>query len=229
MRSNKELWRGVEERKRLNAAFSHDLRTPLTVLKGHASMLLCGLTEDGMSREEAAEEVRAMTGSIARLERYVEAMASLQRLEDVEVHREAVSFGELARGLRDSAQILCAGKALKFQAIPGRSVRVDGEIVAQVFENILVNGARYARSALEVRLWTEANRLMLRVRDDGPGFSPADLEKATEPFYRDKSTPDGGCPLGLGLNICKILCRRHGGDIRLENDGGASVTATFEG
>ena len=75
-------------------------------------------------------------------------------------------------------------------------------------------------------IWTEPGRLLVRVSDDGPGFSAVDLEKATDPFYRNKAAA-GDNHLGLGLNICKILCQRHDGDIRLENDGGGCVTVSF--
>ena len=225
-RNNRELWRSVEERKRLNAAFSHDLRTPLTVLKGHAAMLKSGL-EEGIGREEIACEVSAMSGSISRLERYVEAMARLQRLEDAEIRRADVPLDALAAALRDSGQILCAGLDLEFDAVSGGFARVDREIVQQVYENIAANAARFARTAVRVRMWTEPGCLAIRVRDDGPGFSPVDLEEGTEPFYRNKSADSGDGHLGLGLNICRILCQRHGGDVRLENDGGGCVTARF--
>ena len=226
VQNNRELWRSMEERKRLNAAFSHDLRTPLTVLKGHASMLLAGVPEGSVSREEIVGELTAMSGSIDRMERYVDAMARLQRLEDVEVRRRNVDLGELAEALRDSAQVLCGDKALHFEAVPGEPVKVSPEIVQQVCENLLTNGARYAASELRVRIWTEPGRLLVRVSDDGPGFSAVDLEKATDPFYRNKAVA-GDNHMGLGLNICKILCQRHGGDIRLENDGGGCVTVSF--
>ena len=225
VRNNRELWRSVEERRRLNAAFSHDLRTPLTVLKGHAAMLQSGVADGSAGREEILSEVSAMAGSVDRLERYVEAMTRLHRLEDVDVRREDVPFDELAASLRDTAQILCGGVAVAFEAAPGGTARVDREIVQQVFENIVANGARYALGRLEIRLWLEDDALAFSVRDDGPGFSPIDLEKATEPFYRGKR--DSGSHMGLGLNICRILCKRHGGGVQLDNDGGAVVTARF--
>ena len=83
--SKRAMRRQVEERSRLNAAFSHDLRTPLTVLKGHAGMLLAGLPRGELTEEEVLEEVRVMSLHIDRLESYVEAMARLRRLEDVGV------------------------------------------------------------------------------------------------------------------------------------------------
>ena len=108
--NNEEMWRQMEERGRLNAAFSHDLRTPLTVLKGHAGMLLSGLPRGELTEEEVLEEVRVMSQHIDRLEGYVEAMAQLRRLEDVEV-RECDLPVEEFTNLADVLQLLNSTKA----------------------------------------------------------------------------------------------------------------------
>ena len=227
--NNMEMWRNMEERRRLNAVFAHDLRTPLTVLKGHASMLISAVPEGSITSEEILYEVRAMSTHITRLENYVEAMARLQRLEDVEIRRETISFERLAQSLKDSAEILCASKSLNFESIGLEpAVCVDEEIVQQVYENILSNGVRFAASTIRICVEAHGGGLWITVQDDGPGFSPDGLKKATHPFYKAKeSTNDGH--LGLGLNICKILCQRHGGDVRVMNasGGGAIVEATF--
>ena len=225
--NNAEMWRQMEERRRLNAAFSHDLRTPLTVLKGHAELLRDSIPDDSVPREELLQEVEAMSAHIARLENYVAAMSSLQRLEDVEIHPEPVAATEFARELRESAEILCAGKQLDFAAPPALIWRVDAEVVAQVYENLLSNAVRYAAGRVSVRLDEKEGVLTLTVADDGPGFSARDLDKATEPFYRAEGSGEGH--LGLGLNICRILCERHGGGVKVENgeDGGACVRAYF--
>lgn len=226
-RGNRELWRQMEERKRLNAAFAHDLRTPLTVLKGHAAMLLQDLSSGGATREEMADEVRVMDAHIARMEAYVNAMNGLQRLEDIEIHPKPGSAEALAGGLRDCAQILCAGKRLEFHfGDIDEPLCVDREIVMQVFENLLSNAVRYAREEVRVLAETRDGFLILRVSDDGPGFKA--VQKATEPFYRGEGRGGDG-HLGLGLYICQILCKRHGGGVSVTNNpgGGCSVGAAF--
>lgn len=222
--TNEEMWRQMEERRRLNAAFSHDLRTPLTVLKGHAEMLRAGLPDGSVSMDEAMQELEAMSGSIARLENYVAAMSKLQRLEDVEIHPEDVSAQSFAQELRESASILC-GACVSMTASPGVVWRMDPEVVMQVVENLLTNAARYAQNQATLNLEESSGRLIIEVCDDGPGFSEADLQKATEPFYRGDRSGQGH--LGLGLNICRILCERHGGGIAVSNraEGGARVRA----
>lgn len=225
--NNAEMWRQMEERRRLNAAFSHDLRTPLTVLRGHADLLKAEIPDESIDREEILQEITAMSAHIGRLENYVSAMSRLQRLEDVEIHRTQIPALEFAREMRESAEILCGDKTLKFVASPGLFWNVDAEVVMQVFENLLSNAVRYARTTVAVQVEEQPGELWISVSDDGPGFSPEDLQKATEPFYRAEGSGEGH--LGLGLNICRILCERHGGGVKVENEesGGARVRAWF--
>lgn len=102
----------------------------------------------------------------------------------------------------------------------------DAEVVMQVCGNILSNSARYARRRVEIELLLVNGALRVAVTDDGGGFTREGLEKAASPFYKGEGS--GSEHLGLGLNICDILCRRHGGRLVIENAGaGARVTAVF--
>lgn len=84
--NNLEMWRQIEERKRLNAAFSHDLRTPLTVLKGQSEMIFQYAPK--MSEDKIISTAEMMKRHIIRLESYVTTMNDLQRLEDVEIKKK---------------------------------------------------------------------------------------------------------------------------------------------
>lgn len=77
VKNETELWRATEERKRLNAAFSHDLKTPLTILQGHTDMLLEDLPDEKCSRAELVESVRTISRQVARIHDYVKTMNSI--------------------------------------------------------------------------------------------------------------------------------------------------------
>ena len=81
--NSKETWRQMEERKRLNASFSHDLRTPLTVLEGHLDILQKYTDNGALSREDISEIYSVMNIQVKRLSRYVSSMSKLQSLEDM--------------------------------------------------------------------------------------------------------------------------------------------------
>lgn len=227
--NNRALWRQMEERKRLNAAFAHDLRTPLTVLRGHAGILREELESGSANPEEMAQDVRVMQAHIHRLEEYVEAMSSLRRLDDLEPKPAPVEIADLAKALEDEAHILCGGKQVTLHtAGGGLRLALDRELVTQACENLLVNAARYAREHVALSVTAADGRLAVTVEDDGPGFTQEGLRKAAEPFYRAEGySPQGH--LGLGLNICRVICQRCGGELVLSNGagGGARVRATF--
>ncbi len=226
--NNVEMWRQMDERKRLNAAFSHDLRTPLTVLKGRMEMLKSSVAEGLYTEAELTAELEIISANITRLENYAEAMSSLQRLEDIPIRRTAVPFAEMAAGLKDTAEILLGEKCVFSAEAADKPLLLDMETASLVYENLLSNARRFARSRVEIRIFLSGNLLLFSVSDDGPGFSSEALKRATEPFFRGEKA-SGGLHMGLGLNICKILCRRHGGDITVANraQGGAEVTAGF--
>ena len=225
--NNRVMWRQMEERKRLNAAFAHDLRTPLTVLSGYTGMLRCDLAE-GTAPADMAQEVDVMEAQVRRLEDYVQAMSSLQRLEDQPVRRAWVRFSDLRAQMESEMDILLAGRQTVLDAPGEGGAALDAERVMQVFENLVSNAARFAAARVEATVEWDGNRLVLSVKDDGPGFTPEGLRRAAEPFYRGDG-PDAQGHLGLGLNICRVLCEACGGGLEIANghEGGARVRAWF--
>ena len=98
LRSNQELWRQMEERKRLNAAFSHDLRNPVTVLKGTVKLL-----RQGTADRQTIDRLERYTW---RIEQYVEAMSSIQRLEQMPMRVSECSYSLLRSELEETAKLL---------------------------------------------------------------------------------------------------------------------------
>ena len=229
--NNRSLWAAVEERKRLNAAFSHDLRTPLTVLQGYSDLLLDALPSGDLSPEKTVDTVLTMQRSLTRLQRYVESMNSLQRLEDLEPQKSTVPFSTLCAQLEETGKILGKEQGFHFASQGKGDVFLDSELLFQVYENLLSNAGRYAKGNIWVTAEREGTALSLTVADDGPGFPPAALKRAAEPYYRaDRSpNPEGELHFGLGLYLCRVLCQKHGGSLEIGNapEGGARITARF--
>ncbi|GGD86485.1 HAMP domain-containing sensor histidine kinase [Paenibacillus nasutitermitis] len=227
----KTLWRSVEERKQINAIFAHDLRTPLSVLKGNAELLATYLPEKKLSEEKVLDLIHTMNLHIVRLESYAEAMNSIQKLEDVPVHRQSMDTISLTALLNDSAEQIARQLGKRFVSsmeYDNAAINVDPYIVMQIFENVVANGARYAASQVNVRYDIQEGSMKITVSDDGPGFSDEALHKAVLPFYRGEVW-DATEHRGLGLYVCKVFCEKHGGRLQVENGpyGGGSVMASF--
>ncbi len=228
--NNRELWHALEERKRLNSAFSHDLRTPLTVLKGYAEFLEKYSAEGKVSPEKLSEVLGKMTGQIVRLEHYTQKMSAAQKLEDITPCCEEVSVKGFSEQLSKSGELICGDKDFGFAAHTGGHEKffADSEVVMQVYENLVSNAARYAREKVCASFTVEEKGFFIEVCDDGDGFSSEGLKRASEPFFRDEKNGNEKNHFGLGLYICRTLCEKHGGRLILGNSAaGGKVTAFF--
>lgn len=217
-----EMWRQMEERKRLNAAFAHDLRTPLTVLKGYNEMLQTS------GDEQTQATAITMQRHISRLEHYVDTMSQLRRLEDTQPTYRQTPLKALAASLYESGTILCerAEKHLSMQnRMASPALSLDGDLISQVYGNLMANAVRYAALQVELCLDETPEGLILTVSDDGSGFDKTSLEKAVDPYF----TGEKADHFGLGLYTSKILCEHHGGCLRVENTvSGAKVSVFFK-
>ena len=219
-----EMWRQVEERKQLNAAFAHDLRTPLTVLKGYNEMLQTN--EDKQTREIAA----TMGKHIFRMETYVSSMSSLRRMEDTQPEYKVIPLQPFLSSLYESAKIVCTqnGKELFLQnCILLSQLSLDHTFISQVCNNLISNAVRYAQTAVTLSFTLHDNGLLLSISDNGKGFDKNSLQRAANPYFTEESNHSEH--FGLGLYICRLLCEHHNGYLKIENtSNGALVAAYFK-
>jgi signal transduction histidine kinase len=219
LKTNRELWRQAEERKRLNAAFSHDLRNPITVLKGGIKLL-----KQGKADEYTLDRLESYT---MRIEQYVEVMGSIQRLEQMPVRIGRINCADIRAELKETARLLAPGLDITLAAPDGGSLWIDHGIFLTVVENLIGNASRFAHRRLGLTLTFEKDTCQLTVEDDGPGFPPRLLESGPKPFGKMEENAEH---FGMGLYGSNFLCLKHGGELRLENrpEGGAAATAFFK-
>ena len=218
LKTNQELWRQAEERKRLNAAFAHDLRNPVTVLKGSVKLL-----RQAPSDPHTLDRLENYT---VRIEQYVEAMGSIQRLEQMPVRVAAVPLSILCSEMEETARLLAPSLETVVCGPEVGAAEIDHGIFLTVAENLIGNGARFAKQRLEITLSLEEGTLSLSVADDGPGFPDQLLKSGPKPFGK---TEESGTHFGMGLYTSGLLCRKHGGGLRLESSasGGAAAIASL--
>lgn len=229
--NNRRMWRLMEEHKRLNAAFAHDLRTPLTVLRGYSDFLITYVPQGKVSGEKLLFTLSTMERHVERLERYVSDMNRVQSLEELEAKREPVEASAFAQKLLEGLKLLIEGKGLEAGLrcdVGEGTLLLDTRMVSEVAENLTANAIRYAKSRVALRVSRCGQTFLLTVEDDGEGFSEEALQQASKAFYKDAKSKEEG-HFGLGLNICSLLCDKHAGRLTLENkaEGGARVTTAF--
>ncbi|MCH5345055.1 MAG: HAMP domain-containing histidine kinase [Acetatifactor sp.] len=229
LKSNRELWRQAEERKRLNAAFSHDLRNPITVLKGSIEMAKKCVVSETEKTDQLLENLTRIKTYTGRIERYVEAMSNVGRLEQIQIERVSTDSGILAHELENAMRfvVVDSGKQLSFSSTDTvGKIHVDKNALFQITENLISNAIRFAIQKISVNLSYADDMLILEVVDDGSGFPVALLKNGIQPFQKGNEDAEH---FGMGLYICDLLCRKHGGCVEIINcEQGASVSAILK-
>ncbi|WP_286152900.1 HAMP domain-containing sensor histidine kinase [Sporofaciens musculi] len=238
VRGKEEMWRLVERQKELNAAFAHDLRTPLTVLRGYTDFLARYIPEGKISEEKMGDTLALMSSHLKRLEDYSRTMKGIRSIDEVPFSPEWVGIrsierkiGEVVFALNQVGDVKISYEGGFGGNDNGLRIKADDNIIMEVLENLLSNGIRYARREIEVLSDYDGERMefLLTVRDDGRGFLDEQLEKALEPYHKEYESAETDEHFGIGLHICREFCKKHGGTINVANSikGGAVVTASF--
>ena len=238
-----ELWQRIEDQKEINAAFAHDMRTPLTVLRGYSELLGRYVPEGKISEQKLIDTLALMTRQLQRLEDYTKTMRHIRSFEEIEPVREQIRFRHLSEHIREITDPLNEAGGVKIrltdrQEQEDMNLWLDESLFLEVFENLLSNVLRYAVKQVQITLeWDESSGyLRLYVYDDGQGFDIEELHTASEPYFRgEKSLADGqeNEPgkehFGIGLHICRMLAEKHGGSLNLANsiEGGALASVSF--
>lgn len=225
---HKALWESLEQRKLLNASVSHDLRTPITVLKGYLDYLEKNIPQDKLTEDMLLDTVLSMQGAVNRLELYVESVRDIEKIENIEIEKRSENVKLLLNELRSNVLQLAGNKEIIISNdITVDKIQIDKGVFFRILENLLQNALRYAEEQVSINLSHKKDFLVLTVKDDGKGFSAADLEKATTVFYSNDKEKQH---FGIGLSVCKILCEKHGGLLYVGNqkEKGACVTAKLK-
>lgn len=222
--NNSEMWNMIEEQKQMRSAFSHDLRTPLSVLKGYVEYLIRYYPKGKLSQEKIMETLDDLSEQIRRIEDFSDTMKSINRMDDLCVRRSKVVASILQRKTADVFDTLSETGKKEYSIVEKLSqeqFNIDMDVYLEILENVVGNAMRYATSSVKLEIWDEKGWLHFMVSDDGPGFTSEELTKATKPYFHGKSI--GDCHYGMGLYICDFLCKKHGGCLSLFNQTGSGA------
>lgn len=223
--NNKALWEALEQRKLLNSSVAHDLRTPITVIRGYLDYLEKNIPQEKLSEEMIMDTLGDMQGAVSRLEQYVDCVRNIEKMESIEIKRERQDTALLLGEMKNTIYQLEGNKKIVFEAnVSSLTVHIDKSVAFRILENLLQNALQYAKEQVKVEIFQEKNMFVISIKDDGNGFLEKELEQKTNIFWKKESSEEH---FGIGLRICKTLCERHGGVLLVGNnaDGGACVTA----
>lgn len=223
-------------RRDLIAWTSHDLRTPLTSIRVQVEALNDGLVDDVDTRQRF---YRQMLSDVKALNTLIDDLFELAQLDagGLQMEMSLHSLPDLVSDCLERARALAhqRGIALSGEVAPGVDlVRMNADKITRVLSNLLGNALRYSPQGGTVRVTAVPTYegVQVVVQDSGPGFSPDDLSRVFEQFYRGeqaRSRSTGGA--GLGLAIARGIVEAHNGRIWAENapEGGARVCFVLPG
>jgi signal transduction histidine kinase len=205
----------IEERARVFAAMSHDLKTPITRLRLRAELL-----DDPALRSKFEHD-------LIEMEQMVASALDLVRGIDKQELVQPVDIAALLDAIAEDAKLAGGSVEVRAGAVAPYSGRPQA--LKRCFANLVENAVKYGGSAV-VSVSEDARALEIRIRDSGPGIPEGELERVFDPFYRverSRSRETGGT--GLGLTIARNIVRAHGGEVVLENlpKGGLEAVVTL--
>ena len=210
----------------LVATVSHEIRSPLTSVKGFTSTML--RKWDRFSDEQKRTMLETINHDADRVTRLLKELLAVSRIDAgrVQMHREMVDVVAIVEGLvervRHREEGLGRDLVVRVDGAPPRMF-VDPDKIEQVFSNLLENALTYAPdSQVRVELWLETDALHAVVADDGPGISPDQTRRIFEKFGRGRDQRRSGT--GLGLYITRGLVNAHGGRVWCDDSGGSGAT-----
>jgi two-component system OmpR family sensor kinase len=214
---------GFHQREKVYALASHEMRTPLTIIRGHLQVLR---RQRQPSSGEVQQTIDVALQELERVTEDVNDLLFLSRIQTDKVSTKTVDVRELllevhrrARGASTQHWVVYAPKAVM--------VRGNREQLARALLNLVVNAARHTPESGEIHLSCQSSggHALITVADSGNGIAPEHLPHVFEPWFKDgRSRSDGG----LGLTVVYEVARTHGGAVHVESKPGAGARFTIE-
>lgn len=220
-------------RKDFVANVSHEIRTPITAIKGFVETLRDGAMQNPQDGERFLGIIQ---NHVLRLEALVEDLLSLSRIEEEtekeEILLEEKPIKEVLVGALQLCQVKAESKQIRMELSCSDDVaaRINASLLEQAVVNLLDNAVKYSEAGKTIWVQTDETpeQILIRVRDEGCGIEKQHLERLFERFYRvDKARSRKLGGTGLGLAIVKHIMEAHGGRVSVESQAGRGSTFTL--
>src|ERR1700730_11784597 len=209
---------------------SHEFRTPLTIIDGHAQRL--NKLSDRIGPEEINTRASKIRAAVLRMTHLIDNLLTSSRLIEsgagLYFHPQEVDLRELLHDVCQLHREISPGSTI-VEELGDRSLRMVGDpkLLSQVFDNLLSNAIKYSPGdgVARIKAGVEDGRLWVAVEDNGIGIPPGDIERLFERYFRG-SNVSGIVGTGVGLNLVKMVLDLHGGTVAVESSEGAGSRFT---
>jgi two-component system sensor histidine kinase CreC len=224
LRRMQEALEGRQYAEEYVQTLTHELKSPLSAIRGAAELL-----QEGMPAQQQARFIANIRTESARIARIVDRMLELAKLENRREtpEMEPVELDALVRTVAESHEPLLAAKDLKLEIAAADRLTLSGNafLLHQAVENLVQNAIEFSPKGgtVKVDVVPERDRVTITVTDEGPGIPDYALDRIFDRFYSLGRPDSGRKSTGLGLNLVREVAATHGGTVRVVNrpEGGA--------
>ncbi len=208
---------------------SHELKTPLTTVKGCIQIIEIMLQDD--NNEKVKSLLRKSVTNIEKLNRLIADLLHASKIQagTVELQNEDFDFNEMVRDAIESIHAITQTHQIKLDSIAGLHYYGDLQRLEQVLNNLLTNAIKYSPDAEEilVRISLVSNFIKVSVTDHGVGIKQEDYKKIFERFYRGQSIQHRFPGMGIGLYVSEQIIKNHQGNLWVESEEAKGSTFSF--
>jgi signal transduction histidine kinase len=226
-----DLQRAIDVRDEFLSIAAHELRTPISSVKGYSQLLLRGLERGTLLPERLRLGLRTIESSATRLATLTNDLLEVSRAgtNRLPLHLESISAFEYVSSVLDEHRMLTPDSHEIELRSEDPEVMIDADVgrLDQVLSNLISNATKYspADRPIEVELRAEADGVTILMRDHGIGLDERDLERIFQPFQRSSAAIASNVPgMGLGLFISRNIVERHGGTLTASSEGSGRGT-----
>lgn len=227
--ANSEMLQMIDERRRLQSSVAHDLRNPIAIMKGYIEILEEDSNDKGYNNY-CNQELATLSSTVSRMENYVDSVSRINKLGDMELNLKEEVITDCVDRIINDMKVLTGNEKINitFNNSESGSIfhenekwKIDSDAILRVLENVIGNSIRYAKEKIRMQISIIDNEeLIFDIQDDGKGY-PEKLLKNSDLYFFTTEQKNGH--MGMGMAICRIICKKHHGIIEISNtkSGGA--------
>lgn len=223
-----EQWKAEKMQQNQIAALAHDLKTPLTIVRGNAELLYDTILTD--EQKECADYIK---NSSIQMQNYVQTLIDITKsIDSFCPQLQQIRMADFLQEIQNQIKGLCSTQGILLQAsysYQTQDIHIDHDLFMRAIVNVVSNAAEHtpANGTVYLEVHESDGYFVFAVSDTGNGFSAEALKHATEQFYMDDQSRNSNAHFGIGLYITDLVTKQHNGQLILENSketGGAKVT-----
>ncbi|WP_018750256.1 HAMP domain-containing sensor histidine kinase [Paenibacillus sanguinis] len=226
--SLEQQWQLERGRRAQISALAHDVKTPLTIIRGNADLL-----SETVQTEEQQDYTTYIASGARQIENYIKTLIEMAKADNaVSFHPASFNLHEFLNRIEIQMHALAGVEPFTYEVRAGDlpdTLHADAMLLERALLNTLTNAVEHSPENGKVILDVELDQkaLRLRITDEGPGFSAAALGRAAEPFFMEDASRQSKGHYGMGLSIASSIISLHGGELHIANSaitGGGEVT-----